>query len=86
MEVDRENRNCYNCRGFGHLVKNCRNGEIEDRIGVMIKYLMYSAWTRVQGDDDMIGYAKVILVSALCSRCCVLVLSSYFITQLPYVQ
>jgi len=26
MDVDRrENRNCYACRGFGHLAKNCRN-------------------------------------------------------------
>jgi len=26
MDVDRrENRNCYTCGGFGHLVKNCRN-------------------------------------------------------------
>ena len=33
MEVDRENRNYYNCRGFGHLVRNCRNKGIEDRIG-----------------------------------------------------
>jgi len=24
MNVDR-GRNCYNCRGFGHLVRNCRN-------------------------------------------------------------
>jgi len=26
MDVDRrENRNCYTCGGFGHLVRNCRN-------------------------------------------------------------
>jgi len=24
MNVDR-GRNCYNCGGFGHLVRNCRN-------------------------------------------------------------
>jgi len=29
MDVDRrENRNCYRCRGFGHMVRNCRNKEI----------------------------------------------------------
>jgi len=33
MDVDRKNRNCYNCGGFGHLAKNCRNRGIEDRIG-----------------------------------------------------
>ena len=26
------NRNCYNYREFGHLVRNCRNKEIGDRI------------------------------------------------------
>jgi len=26
----RENQNCYNCRGFGHLTRNCRN---RNRIG-----------------------------------------------------
>ena len=33
MEVDYGNRNCYNCRGFGHLTRNCRNRGIRDRIG-----------------------------------------------------
>jgi len=31
--VDRENRNCYNCRDFRHLVKNFRNRGIGGRIG-----------------------------------------------------
>ena len=26
MEVDRE-RNCYACRGFGHMARHCRNRE-----------------------------------------------------------
>jgi len=33
MDVDQENRNCYNCRGFGHLARNCRNRRIRNRIG-----------------------------------------------------
>jgi len=34
MNVDRrENRNCYNCGGFGHLAKNCRNRRTGNRIG-----------------------------------------------------
>ena len=32
MDIDRrENRNCYNCRGFRYLARNCRNRE--NRIG-----------------------------------------------------
>jgi len=34
MEVDRrESRNCYNCREFRHLARNCRNRGIKNRIG-----------------------------------------------------
>ena len=29
----RENWNCYNCREFGHLARNCRNRRMENRIG-----------------------------------------------------
>jgi len=32
MKVNRRNRNCYNCRGFGHLARNCKNRETGDRI------------------------------------------------------
>ena len=33
IDVDCGNRNCYNCRGFGHLARNCRNKGTEGRIG-----------------------------------------------------
>jgi len=33
MEVDWENRNCYNCRCFGHIARYCRNRGIEGKIG-----------------------------------------------------
>ena len=34
MDVDRrENRNYYNCGEFGHLVRNCRNKGMGNRIG-----------------------------------------------------
>jgi len=33
MNMDQENRNCYNCRVFGHLARNCRNRGTENRIG-----------------------------------------------------
>ena len=32
MEVNRE-RNCYTCRGFGHMAQYCRNGKGRVRIG-----------------------------------------------------
>jgi len=33
MKVDRNNRNCYSCGGFGHLARNYKNKRIENRIG-----------------------------------------------------
>ena len=27
MDMNQE-RNCYSCRGYGHIMKNCRNQEI----------------------------------------------------------
>jgi len=33
MEVNRRNKNCYNCGGFKHLVRNYKNRGTENRIG-----------------------------------------------------
>ena len=33
MDVDWENRNCYNYGGFRHLARNYRNKETENRVG-----------------------------------------------------
>jgi len=33
MDVDkRENQNCYNCGGYGHLARNCRNRGTKGKI------------------------------------------------------
>jgi len=33
IEIDRRNKNCYNCGRFGYLARNCSNRRIENRIG-----------------------------------------------------
>jgi len=33
MEMDRINRNCYDCGGFGHLARNYRNRGKKGRTG-----------------------------------------------------
>ena len=33
IEVDRRNRNYYNCREFEYLMKNCRNRRTGNKIG-----------------------------------------------------
>ena len=40
MGVDRENRNCCKCGGFGHLSRNCRNRGMNNKIeeGRRLKY------------------------------------------------
>ena len=48
--------------------------------------LLDMAWTRVKGNDDMIGYAIIVSVSISCSRCNNLARSSCFITHSPHVQ
>jgi len=33
MNIDQGNRNCYNCREFEYLARNCRNRGTGNRIG-----------------------------------------------------
>ena len=48
------------------------------------QYLKNTIWRRVKGNDDMIGCAEVVSVSASCSRCSNLTFSSCSITYFPY--
>jgi len=60
MEVDRkENRNCYSCRGFRHLARNCKNRRTENRIGE--KRLEYggnenNGQSNLKGEGDLIVF------------------------------
>ena len=50
MEVDR-GRNCYACRGFGHMARNCRNrGRVMRRVEI--------GGGRFEGNIKQIGHLK----------------------------
>jgi len=50
------------------------------------QHLKNSAGLRVKSNDNIIGCAVIVSVSALCSRYYILAPSSYSITHLYYVQ
>jgi len=56
MDIDRrERRNCYNCGGFIHIARNCRNRETENRIreGKRLEYEenMNNRQSRIEGGN-----------------------------------
>ena len=54
MEVDRR-RNCYTCRGFGHMAYHCRNrGRGRPMNGRRVKY----GGGRFEGNIKQIGHLK----------------------------
>ena len=50
MDVDRNNKNCYTCRGFGHLARHCRN----KRIG-MNRGMKCEENSNLNGDGGLMG-------------------------------
>jgi len=48
--------------------------------------LLEATWTKVKGNDNMIGCTVIVSVSTSCSRCYILTSSLCFITGLSYVQ
>jgi len=54
IDVDRrKNRNCYNCRGFRHLARNCRNRRTGNRIGEerRLEYRRNEGQRRIKGGN-----------------------------------
>jgi len=50
MDVDRNNKNCYACRGFGHLERHCRNR----RMG-MNRRMKCEENSNLNGDGGLMG-------------------------------
>ena len=48
--------------------------------------LLEATWSRIKGNDDMIGCTVIVSVSTSYSRCYILASFLCFITYLPYVQ
>ena len=54
MNIDRrENLNCYSCRGFGYLARNCRNRGIENN--KRIEYEVNKSDNNLNGDGGLMG-------------------------------
>jgi len=67
IDMDRrENMNCYNCRGFGHLARNCRNRRTGNRIGEgrRLEYGENERQGRIKGEnrENLNGERDLILL------------------------
>ena len=68
MDVNkRENRNCYNYGGFGHLARNCRNKRTGNRIGEgrRLEYGVNERQGRIEGGnrENLNGERDLILLN-----------------------
>jgi len=68
MDVDRrERRNCYSCRGFGHLAKNCRNRRTENRTGEgrRLEYGGNNKQSNLKEEGDLIVFDYILVIIGL---------------------
>ena len=63
MDIDCGNRNCYNCRGFGYLARNCRNKRVENRIGEKkrLEYGQNNGQNNLNGERDLIVFNQILV-------------------------
>ena len=56
MNMNWENRNCYSCREFGHLARNCKNRGTENRIGKgrRLEYRQNTGQSNFNGKGDLV--------------------------------
>ena len=62
--MDQGNRNCYSYRDFGHLVRNCRNKRMENRIG-KDRRLEYGQRLKIeggQGQNNLNGKGDLVVL------------------------
>jgi len=64
MDIDRGNRNCYNCGEFGYLARNYRNRKIGGRIrkGRRLEYRRNEQRTENNGQSNLNGEGDLIVL------------------------
>ena len=73
MEIDKSNRNCYSCGGFGHLARNYNNRRIRNRTGegrrMNIGEQRGNGQNNLNGEGDLIVFDYIpVAIGLQCSQ------------------